>query len=108
MAIRVSQVVKRPSLRKWSRWRKALDERVLHRIFGILDISENSQGHTKDAALIPSYKGLESPPVASQYPLYEEEIVLIRDALVRSLVFLHRQNMGQVLRRKRFNECSEF
>ena len=36
-------------------------------------------GHSKDAALMPSHKRLESPPIASQYPLYEDEIVLISD-----------------------------
>jgi hypothetical protein len=55
-----------------------------------------------------SHKRLESPAVASQYPLHEEEIVLIWDVRVRSLAFLHGQNMRQVLRSKRFNECPEF
>jgi hypothetical protein len=77
-------------------------------LLGVLDVSENSECYTKDPAFMPSHKGLESPPVARKYPLYEKEIVLIGDSLVGSLVFLHRQNMGLVLRSKRFSECSEF
>src|SRR5260370_20421893 len=87
---------------------EGLDERVLHGFFGVLDVSENSQRYTKDAPLMPSNKRLETPPFASQHAFHEEKIVLVRDVGFGSLVFLHCHNMRQVLRSKRFNECSEF
>jgi hypothetical protein len=40
---------------------EGLDERVLHRFFGVLHVSQNSHGHTKDASLMLSHKRLESP-----------------------------------------------
>ena len=87
---------------------EGLDEGVLHRFFGVFDVSENSYGHAKDSALMPSHERLEGPPVASQHTIQKEEIILVRNCPVWSLASLHCQNMRQVLRSKRFNECSEF
>jgi hypothetical protein len=87
---------------------EGLDEGVLHRFFGVFDIPENSECHAKNATLAPSHERLEGPPVASQHTIHKEEIILARNCPVWSLGSLHCQNMRQVLRSKRFNECSEF
>ena len=87
---------------------ECLDEGILHGFFGVLDVSENSEGHTKDAALMPSNERLEGPPVASQHAIHKEKIILVRNCPVWSLASLHCQNIRQVLGSKGFNEPSGF
>src|SRR5258708_3711678 len=53
---------------------EGLDEGVLHRFFCVLDVSENSEGHAKDAALMPPNEKLKGPSVASQNAFDQNEV----------------------------------
>lgn len=48
---------------------------------------------------MPSNKSVKCPPVASQHAVHKDQIVL-RTGLIRLLVFLHCQHIGQVLGHK--------
>src|SRR5260370_17737546 len=49
---------------------ESLDEGVLHRFFGVLDVSENSERHTEDAAFILSYDWLDASPAPQPPPVH--------------------------------------
>src|SRR6266851_9462098 len=95
---------------------EGLDEGVLHRFFCVLDVSENSEGHAKNATLMPSNERLEGPPVASQNAFDQNEVAL-RTFTFRDLGWFdhiggHRpmpyqsRFMGLPIRGKRFKPCA--
>ena len=69
------------------------DKRILHCLFRVLVVTENSQGDAKDAALVPADEGFEGSPVSAQYTVEQDQIVLARRTFVLSFGFLHRHNM---------------
>src|SRR5260370_25305077 len=53
---------------------EGLDEGVLHGLFGVLDVPEDSECHAKDAALMPPNEKLKGPSVASQNAFHQNKV----------------------------------
>ena len=66
------------------------DERILHGLFRILDVSQHSQGYAKHAPLMFSHEAFKGAAISSQHQLDQSEVILA--ASIGSFgVFVHSQ-----------------
>jgi hypothetical protein len=67
-----------------------LDKCVLHSLFGILDVSQHSEGYAKHTPLMFSHEWFKGPAISGQHQLDQSEVILA--ASIRDFgVFVHSQ-----------------